>query len=94
MNLFWVLWSVDALATLVILYFFFVGMADGSVSSFNGGLWLFILVALGVIMIGSYWLYNHQYALWAKVLVSILAVPSLLYGLFMVIILITNPRWN
>jgi hypothetical protein len=32
------LWGFDALIALVVLCFFFVGLADGSVSSFNRGL--------------------------------------------------------
>ncbi|GAB4036534.1 osmoprotectant transporter permease [Spirosoma gilvum] len=94
MIFFWILWGIDAIASLIILYFFFIGLADGSVSSFNMGLWLFILAGLGVIMVGSYWLQNHQYAGWAKILLAILAVPCLVYALFMLIILVTNPRWN
>src|SRR5215217_3048043 len=34
---FWLLWGFDALIAAVVLYFFFAGLADGSVSSFNAG---------------------------------------------------------
>ncbi|WP_338875758.1 osmoprotectant transporter permease [Spirosoma sp. SC4-14] len=94
MTFFWILWAFDAIIALIIFYFFFIGLADGTVSSFNAGLWFFILAAVGVIMIGSYWLQTHQYGLWAKVLLSVLAIPGALYGLFILLILITNPRWN
>jgi hypothetical protein len=36
---FWMLWGWDALIASVFVYFFLVGLADGSVSSFNAGLW-------------------------------------------------------
>ena len=56
MTFFWILWGIDAVLSLVVLYFFFVGLADGSVSSFNMGLWLMILIGIGAIMLGSLWL--------------------------------------
>lgn len=94
MNFFWILWGVDAVIALVFLYFFFIGLADGSVSSFNGGLWFVILAALGAILVGSYWLHTHQQETFAKILLAVLAIPGLLCGLFFLIILITKPRWN
>ncbi len=50
MILFWILWGIDAVVTLVALYFFFIGLSDGSVSSFNGGLWMGMLLGLAVIL--------------------------------------------
>jgi len=35
MIVFKILWAIDALASLVVLYFFVVGLGDGSVSSRN-----------------------------------------------------------
>lgn len=87
MNFFWILWGIDAVIALIFVYFFFEGMGDGSTTSFNGGLWFFILV-------GGYWLQTHQQQVVAKVLLAVLAIPGLLCGLFFLIILITNPRWN
>jgi hypothetical protein len=94
MHLFWTLWGVDALIALICLYFFFVGLADGSVSAFNGGLWFLILVGLGIVLGGSLWLKAQQQVVWAKVLVALLAVPGLLAGIFLLIVLIAQPRWN
>jgi hypothetical protein len=54
MILFRNLFGVDILAAPVIVYFFFIGLADGSVSSFNGGLWFAILAALAVILGGGW----------------------------------------
>jgi len=50
---FWIPWSIDLVVAVIAVYFFFVGLADGSVSSFNMGLWLVILSALGGIVGGS-----------------------------------------
>ncbi|WP_020605690.1 hypothetical protein [Spirosoma spitsbergense] len=94
MKFFWVLWGFDAVIALIFLYFFFAGLADGSVSSFNSGLWFLILGALGAILLGGYWLRNHQQQGWATALLCMLAIPGLLAGLFFLLLLITNPRWN
>ncbi len=94
MTLFWVLWGIDAVISLVVLYFFFIGLVDGSVSSFNMGLWVMILLGIGAIMLGSLWLKSSDYLRIAKIVLAILAVPGLLYALFMLMIIITKPRWN
>lgn len=94
MTLFWVLWGIDAVISLVVLYFFIIGLVDGSVSSFNMGLWVMILLGIGAIMLGSLWLKSNDYLRIAKIVLAILAVPGLLYALFMLMIIITKPRWN
>lgn len=94
MTFFWTLWGFDALLSLIVLYFFFVGLADGSVSSFNMGLWLLILAIVGAVMLGSLWLKSNHYLSLAKTILGIFAVPGLLYGLFLLIVVSGNGRWN
>ena len=94
MNFFWILWGIDAVIALIFIYFFFEGLSDGTVSSFNAGLWVLLLAGLGAVLIGGYWLHTHQHEVGAKVLVSLLAVPGVLAGLFFLILILTNPRWN
>jgi hypothetical protein len=91
---FWFLWGIDALIAAVILYFFFVGLADGSVSMFNIGIWIAILAALSAVIGGSLWLRTAGRRGPATVVLLILAVPGILFALFFIILLITNPRWN
>jgi hypothetical protein len=93
-NLFWVLWGFDAIIALVVIYFFFIGLADGSVSSFNIGLWLVVLLVLAVLMLGSLWLKSHEWVGLAKICLSILAVPSMLYLLMMLLMIFGKQRWN
>jgi hypothetical protein len=38
MVLYWILLCIDGAAALVALFFFFIGLGDGSVSSFNAGI--------------------------------------------------------
>ncbi len=87
MYLFWTLWGIDALITLIFVCFFFIGLADGTVSSFNGLLWLVIVGGLCGVLLGGYWLYSHQYTVLANLLLALPAVPALLYGLFMGLLL-------
>ena len=91
---FWMPWAIDVVIAIIVLYFFLVGLADGSVSSFNIGLWLFILLGLGSILGGSLWLKTAGHQTLAMVLLLILAIPGLLYGLFLLALVIAAPRWN
>jgi uncharacterized membrane protein YhaH (DUF805 family) len=91
---FWVPWGMAAVVTMVAVYFFFVGLADGSVSSFNAGLWaLILLVTIGVTA-GSLILKKRGRPGLGSLLALVLAFPGLLAGLFLLLILITQPRWN
>jgi hypothetical protein len=94
MTTFWALWGVGALVALVVLYFFFIGLADGTVSAPNLGLWFGILAVVAGVMLGSLWLKSHGHLGWAKALLCILAVPGGLYGLFVLFIMVAKPRWN
>ncbi len=90
MYLFWILWGIDALVAFILVFFFFVGLGDGTVSSGNSMLWLVLLMGMGALLLGGYWLFTHQYPIAATILVALLAVPSLLYGLFMLLMLSGN----
>jgi hypothetical protein len=83
MTFFWILWAIDAIIALVVLYFFFVGLADGSVSSFNMGIWVIMMLAVAGILFGGFMLMKYQYLFAAKLVLSILAVPGFLYGLML-----------
>lgn len=94
MILFWVFWGIDAIVALIALYFFFIGLADGSVSSFNMGLWLVLLVVLAAVLLGSLTLKAAGNLNVAKILSGILAVPALLVLLFFIIVIASGERWN
>ena len=91
---FWSVWAIDAVIASIVLYFFFVGLADGSVSSFNIGLWLVILLGLAIVMGGSLWLKSTGRRRLAMVLLLVLALPGVMVGLFFLVLLIAAPRWN
>jgi hypothetical protein len=91
---FWVPWSVAAIVTALAVFFFLAGLADGTVSSFNIVLWLGLLgVTVGVTG-ASLWLRRAGRTGLAILLTLVLAVPGLLAGLFALLVIVTNPRWN
>lgn len=92
--LFRVLWWFDALIAAVIGYFFLVGLADGSVSSFNAGLWTMILLGVAAVIVGSKALQSAGHHKAAIAVTLLLAVPGAIAVLFMAVVLLTNPRWN
>jgi hypothetical protein len=92
--LFRTLLAIDLAVAAVCVYFFFAGLADGSISSFNGGLWAMILAGVAAVPTGG-WLLNvngHRGA--ALALLAVLAVPGLLAGLFLLLVVVLQPRWN
>ena len=94
-TIFWVAWAIVALTALVFVYFFIVGLADQSVSSFNIKLWLVTLFVFPVILAVSYWLKNHQYPIIAIGILLIPALPAVLYLLFLLVVVLSGPvRWN
>ncbi len=94
MKLFWLLFAIDAAVALVFFYFFAIGVGDGSVSSFNIVLWLAILGGISTVM-GLGWLLNANGRRGAALaMLSILAIPGVLAGLFILLLIVAQPRWN
>jgi len=91
---FGILLAIDAVAALVIVYFFLIGLADGSVSSFNMQLWLGILTAIAAILGGGLLLKSKGQRIAANLVLLILAAPAALYGFFILSIIVFQPRWN
>jgi len=91
---FWIPWGIDVVIALVFVFFFFVGLADGTVSSFNMGLWLLTLAALASVVGGSLALRAAARLQTATALVMILAIPGVLVGLFFLAMIVVPVRWN
>lgn len=94
MTFFRILWGFNALIALVVLFFFFWGIADGTVSSFNIGIWLILLGLVAGVLLGSRWLRAQNRTGLANGLLCILAIPGLLYLLFLLVLIVSEPRWN
>lgn len=91
---FWTLWIFNALAALVPVYFFFVGLGDGSITSKNIGYWFGIILVVAIVLGGSFLLKSNNQMGLAKGLLIIAAIPGILAALYMAIVLIGKPRWN
>ena len=91
---FWIPWGVDAVIAAIAVFFFLWGLADGSVSSFNIVLWMVLLGGLAALVSGTLWLKSSGRPRAATVLAWVLAAPGLLVGLFFVVLIVANPRWN
>lgn len=94
MIFFRILFGFDCLIALIVLYFFVEGIGDGSVSSFNMELWLGIIVALAGILSGGWLLNANGRRRTAIALLLILAAPGFVYALFILSMLVFQPRWN
>ncbi len=89
-----IFWGIDALISAIVLVYFFIGLADGSVSSFNSGIWAAILAALTVILVGSFWLKAAGRPGLGTALLLVLGIPGVLSGLAIVLTIVTKSRWN
>jgi hypothetical protein len=94
MTFFWILWIFNAIMSLIPLYFFFIGLGDGTITSKNIGMWLIILLVVAAVLGGSYLLKAANQLSLAKVLLIVAAIPGLLAVLYFLIVFTTKPRWN
>jgi len=92
--LFSLLAAIDALIVTIAVGFFLIGLGDGSVSSDNIGLWIGILAGLGAFFGGGLWLRRLGHRRLGTLLLLVLAVPGLLYGVFIVVLLVSDTPWN
>jgi multisubunit Na+/H+ antiporter MnhF subunit len=92
--IFRVLVTIDAFAAIVIGYFFVAGLADGSVSAFNIQLWIGILSVVSVIILAGAMLHRADQTAWANIVLAILALPATLYGVFIILFVLSGASWN
>jgi hypothetical protein len=92
--MFRVLLGIDIAAAAVVGYFFFVGLADGSVSAFNIELWTVILLGIAAVFAGGLVLRRAGRPILACLILAILAVPTLFYGLFLLVVILSGMSWN
>ena len=89
-----VAFALAVLVAVVAVVFFVVGIADGSVSSFNIALWLGLLTGIAAILVLGRQLRAHGHPKLALALLSILALPGLMYAFFMLLVVASGTRWN
>ena len=92
--MFWAVLGVAVVAVLVFVYFFLAGLAKGTVSSFNRGLWTRVLLALAAVLGVGCALRVADHEGYATAVLMLLAVPAVLAGLICLGMIIAKPRWN
>ena len=80
--------------TAIAVTYFLIGLADGTVSSFNLGLWLLLLGGLGMVLWTGHLLRRSGRTGAAIAVLALVAVPGLFAGLLVLIVTVTQPRWN
>jgi len=86
--------ALALLTAAVVVVYFFIGLADGSISAFNIGLWSALLVFIGAVLWGGRALRARGRTGAALVVLGLLALPGVAYGLFVLLIVVTQPHWN
>lgn len=86
--------ALNALVAAGVLFFFLWGLSDGTVSSFNGGLWLALLAVTVLSFGGGNVAYAKNNRVVSAILLSILALPGIAFLFIILVLLLTNPRWN
>ncbi len=92
--LFWILFGIDAIAAAVALFFFCLGLADGTVSDFNIGIWALLLLGIGAILGGGFWLRAARAHRLANAVLAVLALPAAAVGAFMLLLVLLTPNWR
>ena len=80
--------------SVAVVVFFLWGLLDGSVSSFNMSLWLTLLALVAAVLLIGWALRASGKAKPAILVLSLLAVPGLVYALFLLLIVFTGPSWR
>ena len=86
--------GIDVVVALIAVVFFFIGVADGTVSTSNIAPWVALLGGLAAIVFGSLRLAYRGYRMAGTLLAGILAVPATLLCLGLVIAMTSGVRWN
>jgi hypothetical protein len=86
--------GIDLLMALIAIVFFFWGISDGTVSSFNILIWLALLGGIAAILGGGMFLKSKGQVWAANGVLFILALPGIMGGIFVLAIAILQPRWN
>lgn len=88
------LFAFDLMVAAVVVFFFVWGVSDGTVSSFNAGLWFGLLSTVAGVLLGAHYLNTGGKRPAAIMLLLVLAIPGFLYLLFLLFVIIAQPRWN
>ena len=89
-----ILQVIVVIADAVLLCFFAVGLGDGSIDSSNILLWLIMLAVPTAALIGASHLYRKGQRIASWLLLAVPAVPTALYGLFILLVIVMQPDFR
>lgn len=89
-----IVFAAAAAVAAIVVVFFFIGLADGSVSSFNAELWVGLLASVSAVLACGWRLNASGRRKAAVAVLALLAAPGLLYGLFLLLVVTSGARWN
>jgi hypothetical protein len=92
--IYWILLAIDAIVLGVLVFFFCWGLTDGTVSSFNMLLWLVIMAVPAGLLAGSVAAWRSGQRGLAIGLLVPPAVPSLGYGLLLLVMIVGHPDFR
>jgi hypothetical protein len=90
---FWIFWGINATAAAILVVFFVIGVFDGSVSSFNMGLWLVMLGGAALVLLAGDALRRSGKRSLATKLLAVCAFPTIVMGVFLLAVVILQPNW-
>lgn len=90
---FWIPWTIDAITGATVIIFFFVGLADGSITSFNISIWITALALFAIVLPGTLWLKNNGRPGLATLLLLPIAIPAVLSALVLIIFVLSGEKW-
>jgi hypothetical protein len=93
-KLFYIILAIDTLVPIIAIFYFFVGLADGSVSSRNMLLWIVLLAALVLLWLACLYLYKAGWIKLAWTIAILLGLPAMIGLLYILMIMFGNVRWN
>lgn len=94
MNFYWILWIFSALVALVPVYYFLIGLNDGSITSRNILMWVALLLIVFLVLGGSWFLQANGHLGFAKGLLFIIVIPGVIGLLYILTVIFSKQRWN
>jgi hypothetical protein len=93
-KLFYIILAIDALVPIIAIFYFFVGISDGTVSSRNILMWILLLAALVLLWLACLYLYKAGWIKLAWTIAILLGLPAIIGLLYILMIMFGNVRWN
>jgi hypothetical protein len=93
-KLFLIVLAVDAIVPIIAIFYFFVGISDGTVSSRNIMMWVLLLAALVLLWLACLYFYKAGWIKLAWAIAILLGLPAMIGLLYILMFMFGNVRWN